>query len=95
MALDPLAVGFRDRCRQVVVGIKATRVESGEQEGTLASGFFVATGQRRSSGDRYCAIVTARHVVVDRSTSRVDWEIAREVPARSDSQLTTALQDAL
>ncbi|MEE9129398.1 MAG: hypothetical protein V3T84_05220 [Phycisphaerales bacterium] len=79
MALDPLAVGFRDRVRQVVVRIMASWVESGEKKGTLASGFFVTTGQRRWSGDRYGAIATARHVIVDRPTTRVDWEIAREV----------------
>ena len=72
----PLVVGFRDHFAKFIVHIIAEWDSSGESKGMQATGFIAAPATDQD-GVACCAVITARHVVVDRATSEVRWKLTR------------------
>ena len=72
----PLVVGFRDHFAKFIVHIGASWNDTGEPRTMQATGFIAAAGED-DKGNSYCAVVTARHVVVDRPAREVRWKLTR------------------
>ncbi len=72
---DLLVDGFRDHFGKFIVHISASWSATGEPDGTQGTGFIAATAT--TDGNSYCAVITARHVVVDRPTREICWRLTR------------------